>query len=128
MNAARVFLVIVAVNGLLAVCLGAFGSHGLKGRLPDNLLQAWGTAVQYHFYHVFALALVAVLIQQGYVSRWLASSGSLFIAGLFFFCGSLYWMALGGPRWLGPITPLGGLCFIAGWLCLLVGLFQSRTA
>lgn len=127
MNVAKIFLLLSALNGSLAVCLGAFGSHSLKSRLPENLLQAWITGVQYHFYHIFALALVAILMNQGYHSRLLSASGNLFIGGLLFFCGSLYWMALGGPRWLGPITPLGGLCFIAGWLCLVIGLFQHRS-
>lgn len=122
---AKIFLVLAATNGLLAVCFGAFGSHGLKDKLPENLLHAWSTAVQYHFYHVFAIAMVGMLIHQGIMNKIILGSGILFGVGLLFFCGSLYWLALGGPRWLGPITPLGGLCFILGWLCLLVSLFQK---
>lgn len=126
MNAANLFLLISACNGFLAVCLGAFGSHALKARLSEKLFQTWSTAVEYHFYHVLAIALVAVLINQGYASRFLSASGALFAIGLVFFCGSLYWLALGGPRWLGPVTPVGGLCFIFAWLCLLIGVLQNQ--
>lgn len=123
---AKLFLLIASGNAVLAVCLGAFGSHGLKGKLPENLMQAWTTAVQYHFYHLLALALVAVLIHQGVISRLIAASGVLFAVGLLLFCGSLYWLALGGPRWLGPLTPLGGLCFIFAWSCLFLGILQQK--
>lgn len=124
-STAKLFLLIASFNGFIAVCLGAFGSHGLRDKLPENLMHAWSTGVQYHFYHVFALALVALVIQQSATSRFLTSSGVLFVVGLLFFCGSLYGLALGGPRWLGPITPLGGLCFMVGWLCLFVGLLKA---
>jgi len=120
-------LLIASANGLLAVCLGAFGSHGLKSKLPENLLHAWATGVQYHFYHVFALVFVALLINQGIVGRWLTASAALYLGGILFFCGSLYWLALGGPRWLGPLTPLGGLCFILAWASLFIGVLQHRA-
>jgi uncharacterized membrane protein YgdD (TMEM256/DUF423 family) len=114
------FLLLAAVNGFLAVALGAFGSHGLKSRLSEHYLSIWQTAVQYHFYHALALCVVGILWQRPVGNGWLNSSGYLFAAGILLFCGSLYWLALGGPRWLGPVTPVGGLCFLLGWLCLLM--------
>ena len=116
---------LASANGLLAVCLGAFGSHGLRARLPENLMSAWSTGVQYHFYHVFALALVGVLIQQGFRGRLFTASGILFSCGVLLFCGSLYGLALGGPVWLGPVTPVGGLCLILGWLSLCMGVVKN---
>ncbi len=120
MSVAKWFFVLSAFNGLLAVALGAFGAHALKAKLTAAMLGVWQTAVQYQFYHLLALLLVALLLHQGWRSVWLVASGWAFVAGLVLFCGSLYLLALGGPRWLGPITPLGGLTFMIGWLCLLV--------
>lgn len=116
----NIFLLIAALNGFLAVALGAFGSHGLKGRLTEHMLGVWQTSVQYHFYHVFALLVVALLWQKSPASSWLQASGWGFVVGTVLFCGSLYWLALGGPKWLGPITPLGGLSFMVAWVCLAV--------
>jgi len=122
------FLFIAAINGFLAVSLGAFGSHGLKSRLTEQYLGVWQTAVQYHFYHALALCIVGLLWHKSIANGWLNASGYLFVAGIVLFCGSLYGLALGGPRWLGPITPLGGLCFLLGWLCLAVCVFSvSKT-
>jgi Uncharacterized small membrane protein len=117
---ANIFLFIAALNGFLAVSLGAFGSHGLKSRLTEYQLGIWQTGVQYHFYHALILCVVGILWSKTVASGWLNAAGYLFITGIILFSGSLYWLALGGPRWLGPITPLGGLCLILGWLCLAV--------
>lgn len=114
-----------SINGFLAVSLGAFGSHGLKARLTEHYLGVWQTAVQYHFYHVLALCVVGLLWHKSGAGNWLNASGYLFIAGMVFFCGSLYWMALGGPRWLGPVTPIGGLCFLLAWLSLAVAVLRG---
>lgn len=116
---ANLFLFIAAINGFLAILLGAFGSHGLKSRLSEQYFGVWQTGVQYHFYHALILCVVGILWSKS-ANIWLNTSGYLFIAGLILFCGSLYWLALGGPRWLGPLTPLGGLCFLLGWLSLAV--------
>lgn len=117
---ANIFLFIAALNGFLAVSLGAFGSHGLKSRLTEYHLGIWQTGVQYHFYHALVLCVVGILWNKTLISGWLNTAGYLFVGGIVLFSGSLYWLALGGPRWLGPITPLGGLCFLLGWLCLAV--------
>lgn len=110
-------LVVTAVFGALGVGLGAFGAHGLRGRLGDSL-STWQTATEYHLVHVAALLGVVTLARMSGDVRILRVSGWAFVAGVFAFSGSLYWLALGGPRWLGPVTPLGGLAFIVGWLAL----------
>lgn len=122
---AKTFLLITAVSGLLAVALGAFGAHGLKARLGEDLLAVYQTGVQYHFYHTFALALVGLVMLQVPASAWLQWSGWLFIIGIVIFSGSLYVLAISGIRWLGAITPIGGLAFMAGWLALAVGVYQQ---
>ncbi len=118
----KLFAVVAAMSGFLAVGLGAFGAHGLKGKVPLHLFDAYQTAVQYQFYHVFALAFVAVLGFINLGSRLSVISGWLFIVGTLLFSGSLYALTFGGSKLFGPITPLGGLCFMAGWLCLVVHL------
>lgn len=121
---AKHFLLIAGLSGLLAVILGAFGAHGLKGKITPELLAAFQTGVQYQFYHTLALFLVAlVLFRFPDVSlfHWV---GYAFVVGMVLFSGSLYAMAFGGPRWLGPITPLGGLCFMAGWLMMVIAVWR----
>jgi uncharacterized membrane protein YgdD (TMEM256/DUF423 family) len=98
------------------VVLGAFGAHALKAQLSAEALSIWQTAVQYHFWH--ALALLAVALAGS--GPWFKVSAWLLIAGLFLFSGSLYALALGAPRGLGMVTPLGGLALILGWLAFAV--------
>lgn len=120
------FLKTAAVLGALTVALGAFAAHTLKENISDYALGIFETAVKYQFYHVFALLGVAIIYKefQGKLIIW---SGRLFIAGILLFSGSLYALtavkaaALPGYNWLGPVTPLGGLCFILGWIFLFVG-------
>ncbi len=105
----------------LAVVLGAFGAHGLRGRLSQERLTSFETGVRYQFYHGLALLLVGVLQATGATSGWVTAAGWLFLGGVVLFSGSIYGLTFGGPRWLGPVTPLGGLAFILGWLLLAVG-------
>jgi uncharacterized membrane protein YgdD (TMEM256/DUF423 family) len=116
---------IAAVFGALGVTLGAFGAHALKARLEPNQLAAWNTGVEYHLLH--AVALLALALYGSATGRAITLPAAGFSAGIALFSGSLYWLALGGPRWLGPVTPLGGLCFIAGWLAL-VWLARSASS
>ena len=102
----------------LAVAIGAFGAHALKNRLDDYSLGVFQTAVQYHFYHSLALLAVGMIALSQPDSVLLRSSGWLFLIGILVFSGSLYLLSISGMRWLGAITPLGGLAFIAGWGCL----------
>ena len=116
----KIFLVIAAINGFLAVTLGAFGAHGLKGKITDSLFSAYETAVQYHFYHTLALFGLALLVQKLGEKTLLHFSGWFFIVGMVLFCGSLYALALGAPCWLGPVTPLGGVALLVAWALLLI--------
>ncbi len=115
---AKLFITLASLSGMLAVVFGAFGAHALKGKLDDQALKVFETAVQYHFYHTFALLLVGVIALSQPQTVLLKSSGWLFVIGILVFSGSLYLLRLTGVRWLGAITPLGGLALIAGWACL----------
>lgn len=104
---------------MLAVILGAFGAHALKAQLSANDLLIWETAVKYQFYHALALIVVA-LWQQHLSSQWLGFAGIFFSVGIVLFSGSLYSLCLLGTKFIGIITPIGGLSFILGWMCLLM--------
>jgi uncharacterized membrane protein YgdD (TMEM256/DUF423 family) len=113
----RTFLLLGAVAAFLAVTLGAFGAHGLRGRLSPEMMGVFQTGVQYHMAH--ALALILVSATMGRMAGWLIqTAGWLFVAGIVLFSGSLYALAISGVTILGAITPIGGLCFLAGWACL----------
>lgn len=120
----KLYLSIASLSGVLAVMLGAFGAHGLRDKLTPALMSAYQTGVQYQFYHTLALLAVAILLQRLPNSMWLQASGGLFVVGMLMFSGSLYCLALGGPSWLGPITPIGGLCFMLAWLSLFVAVWR----
>ncbi len=123
-------IITAAIYGLLAVVTGAFGAHALKNKLDAGQLEVWHTAVQYQFYHVFALLFLSTLNTQG--NNLLEWSYYLFTFGIVLFSGSLYLLAtrdLIGISWikfLGPITPLGGLFFISGWVMLGLGVLKQR--
>jgi uncharacterized membrane protein YgdD (TMEM256/DUF423 family) len=108
----RTFAVWGAALALFAVAFGAFGAHALKDRLSAESLGIYQTGVQYHMAHALALLLVASLAER---LRLKAAVGWLFVVGVLIFSGSLYLLAITGQRWFGAITPLGGLCFLAGW-------------
>jgi len=118
----RVFALSGAVSAFFAVAAGAFGAHALKARLSADRLALFETAARYQMYHAVALLGVAWAL-----TRWPAppvrAAGWLFLAGTAVFSGSLYLLAWTGARWLGAVTPLGGLCFLAGWLSLAVGVW-----
>ncbi len=123
---ARLYLIAGAFNAMLAVGLGAFGAHGLKGRLSADLLAVYQTGVQYHIYHSLGLVLIGILALNLPASIWLKWSGALMLFGILCFSGSLYLLAVTGVRWLGAITPLGGLAFLIAWLLLAVAVFRSN--
>ncbi len=108
-----------AALAALGVALGAFGAHGLRPRLGDAIA-TWETAVFYHLIHALAIVVVAALARADAELVGLRGVGWLFCAGIVLFSGSLYLLALGGPRLLGPVTPLGGVAFIAAWAWLAV--------
>jgi len=114
------FLTLAALCLFLAVGLGAFGAHGLRGRIDEAALAVYQTAVQYQFWHGLGLALVAILSRHDPGSRLLCWSGWLLVAGIALFSGSLYLLVASGARGFGAVTPVGGLSFLAAWLVLVV--------
>jgi uncharacterized membrane protein YgdD (TMEM256/DUF423 family) len=114
----RRFLSLASVAGGLAVILGAFGAHGLKGRLDPAHLEVFDVAVRYHMYHALALLGLAAFLSRRPAERMLQAAGWLFVAGLVLFSGSLYLLTLTGIRALAMVTPVGGLAFIAGWFSM----------
>jgi uncharacterized membrane protein YgdD (TMEM256/DUF423 family) len=126
----RGFLKIASFLAALSVALGAFGAHALKKLVDQNSLATFETGVRYQFFHVIAIFLVAIIYKE-IPSRRLKIAGSLFVAGIILFSGSLYILSLAqvdanpGYRWIGAITPFGGVCFIAGWLFMLAAFLQK---
>lgn len=126
----KTYLITAALLGALTVMLGAFGAHGLKGRMNAETFEIFETAIKYQFYHVFALLAVAIISQYipGSFLNW---SGRCFFAGIVLFCGSLYLLTyykMSGAEhmnWIGAITPVGGLFFISGWILLAVAAIRS---
>jgi uncharacterized membrane protein YgdD (TMEM256/DUF423 family) len=127
----KTFLQVAAFLGAITVAMGAFGAHGLKKLVGDTVVTTFETGVRYQFYHVFALLAVGVLYQY-FPNKLLKTAGNLFLAGMLLFSGSLYIltlksaMNLDGLKWVGPITPFGGVCFIAGWICLGLGIAKTK--
>ena len=120
------FLLLAALSGFMAVALGAFGAHGLKNVASAEMIAIFNLGVEYQFYHTFALIAVA------FAGHWLKSrlldwAGYLFMLGIVLFSGSLYLYALLGTKWNGPITPLGGVCFLLGWLFIAVAVWKNRV-
>jgi len=115
----RTFLLAGAVAGLIAVAFGAFGAHGLRGRLTPDMLAVFETGVRYHMYHALALMLTAALATR-IEGKAVAAAGWFFIAGIVLFSGSLYLLAVTGVTILGAITPIGGVAFLAGWASLAI--------
>ena len=111
----------------LAVALGAFGAHALKSRLAPDMLAIWQTGVTYHAWHALALLALGLLMLHAPDTGPLRIAAWLFVAGIVLFAGSLYALALGAPRAVGAVTPLGGVAFIAGWIALAVGAWSMRA-
>lgn len=121
----RTFFTLAALLGGLAVGLGAFGAHALAGRVEPRLLEVFETGVRYHFYHALALFVVVFALNRWPNAGLISVAGWLLIVGILIFSGSLYLMTFTGIRWLGAITPIGGVAFIAGWLCLALGVWRG---
>ncbi|MEO8087327.1 MAG: DUF423 domain-containing protein [Bacteroidota bacterium] len=127
----RLFISSGAALAAVAVILGAFGAHALKAKLEAEQLQVFETGVKYQMYHSLALILLGILAEK-INSQYIGYAGYSFLAGIVFFSGSLYLLStrsiLGIESWkfLGPVTPLGGLCFISGWVFLLIGILKNK--
>jgi uncharacterized membrane protein YgdD (TMEM256/DUF423 family) len=113
----RIFFSLGGISAMISVAAGAFGAHALRDRLSPGSLAIFETAARYQMYHALGLLGVAWAVGR-WPSTWPLWAGWLFVVGTLLFSGSLYLLALTGTRWLGAITPLGGVAFLAGWLCL----------
>ena len=123
----RIFLAIASALGGISVILGAFATHGLKDKLSERALEIWETGTKYQMYHALALILVALLLSRlSTESTALVVAGYAFIVGILLFSGSLYALSLSGIKWLGAITPLGGVAFIIGWSALAVAAWEFK--
>ena len=118
------FVVAGALLAAAAVGAGAFGAHALSARLTPERLATWETAARYHLFHAMALVLLGAVAERWPVPQ-LETAGRLFTAGIVIFGGTVYALALGAPRWLGAVTPIGGLALIAGWVVLAVAVARA---
>ncbi|WP_066056958.1 DUF423 domain-containing protein [Robertmurraya korlensis] len=116
----KTFIIIGAINAFLAVALGAFGAHGLEGRVEQKYLEIWKTGVTYQMFHATGLLIVGVMLGRLPANTLLSWSGWMMLIGIVLFSGSLYVMTLTKISILGAITPLGGLSFLAAWILIVV--------
>lgn len=130
MNTNKKMLTTLAITGILAVVIGAFGAHGLKPRLSSDQLGTFNTGVSYHFYHLLAMSF-AYLLHVHTDHKWVRRGFWVFLAGIILFSGSLYLLStreligLTTYKWLGPLTPIGGLCFILGWISIMMSAYKD---
>lgn len=123
---AKMIMLLGSVSGCLSVVLGAFAAHALKNILAANQLDIFATAVKYQMWHSCVLLFIGLVSLQSPLFVWRVAA-MLMLLGIVFFSGSLYGLALGGPQWLGPITPLGGASLIAAWVCLIIGSLKMKS-
>jgi uncharacterized membrane protein YgdD (TMEM256/DUF423 family) len=114
----KLFFLFAGLSGFISVAMGAFGAHGLRGKVAENLFHAFETGVAYQISHTLALFGVCILMQMWGMKLSLQLAAYAFMLGIILFSGSLYGLALTGMKWLGPVTPIGGLAFLAGWALL----------
>ena len=125
MHTAHKYRLLGSILALGAVLFGAFGAHALKQTLiAHNSIQTWETAVQYQMWHALGLILLSLICERQALPKMI---GPCLVIGTLLFSGSLYGLALDGPNWLGPITPLGGLCLIAGWALLAYSCVKNKS-
>nr|WP_263324109.1 DUF423 domain-containing protein [Neobacillus sp. Marseille-Q6967] len=117
----KVFIIIGAINAFLAVALGAFGAHGLKDKLDSYYLGIWETGVTYQMFHATGILIAGLLLGKVAASGLFSWAGWLMLIGIIFFSGSLYLLSLTKVGILGAITPIGGVCFLAAWVLIIIG-------
>jgi uncharacterized membrane protein YgdD (TMEM256/DUF423 family) len=119
----KLFIILGALNGFIAVALGAFGAHGLEGKIPDKYLETWQTAVQYQMFHAVGLLVIGILA--GKISSPLINwSGWLMLIGIILFSGSLFVLSVTQIKVLGAITPLGGVSFLVAWVLMIIAAYK----
>lgn len=121
----RLFFILASLSAFLGVALGAFAAHVLRNRLAPEMFNIFEVGVRYQIYHAFAL-FVVVWASARWETGNFSISGWMFIFGTVLFSGSLYILSLSGMRWLGAITPVGGLCFLLGWFFLALEVYKTR--
>jgi len=121
----KLFLMIGGIAMAAAVALGAFGAHGLKKMLSEEMLTIFETGVSYHFYHALGVLFIGFTARFMPDSSMLSWAGWLMVAGILIFSGSLYLLSTSGIRWLGAITPIGGLCFITSWILFVIAVWKG---
>jgi uncharacterized membrane protein YgdD (TMEM256/DUF423 family) len=121
----RLFFALGALSGFISVAAGAFGAHALRVRLDPGALAVFETGARYQMYHALGLLAVAWAVSR-WPGPWAGRAGWLFVAGTLLFSGSLYALALSGLRWLGAVAPIGGVAFLAGWICLALAARWAR--
>ena len=126
-STAKLFLILGSLNAVLVVLLGAFGAHGLKAKLTAEMLAVYQTGVHYHMFHALGLLAVGLVATQIPASAYLKWSGWLMLAGIVLFSGSLYVLSVSGLRWLGMVTPFGGLAFILSWTLFVIAVLKASS-
>jgi len=122
----KIFIILGAINGFLSVAIGAFGAHGLRSHLSENMLTVFQTGVQYQMYHALALLFIGLWANRNPQIHYVNWSGVLIFLGIVLFSGSLYLLAITGNRSLGMITPVGGGCFLLGWAIMVTGSLKQE--
>ncbi|GGE23635.1 UPF0382 membrane protein YwdK [Marinithermofilum abyssi] len=123
----KIWIVLGAVNMFLSIALGAFGAHGLDGKISERMLANWQTGSHYHMAHALGLLFIGLLAERWGASSLVTTGGWLILAGIILFSGSLYVMALTNVTKLGIITPFGGLAFLAGWACVALAAMKQAV-
>jgi uncharacterized membrane protein YgdD (TMEM256/DUF423 family) len=116
----KLFIILGAINAFLSVALGAFGAHGLEGKIEPKYLETWKTGVTYQMFHAVGLLVIGILLGKVPASSLLSSSGWLMFIGILLFSGSLYVLSVTRISVLGAITPFGGVSFLAAWVLLVI--------
>lgn len=122
---AKLFLLLGGINAALVVILGAFGAHALKARLSEEMLVVYQTGVHYHLFHALGLLVIGLVATQIPAATYLKWSGWLMLAGIVLFSGSLYILSISGLRWLGAVTPFGGVAFIVAWALFVIAVSKA---
>ena len=120
----KLFLILGSINAAVAVSMGAFGAHSLKTKISEDMLSVFQTAVQYHFYHSLGLMIIGVLTISIKPEKYLGVAGWMMFIGITLFSGSLYILSTTATRWVGIITPFGGIAFIVSWVLIAVALWK----